>query len=46
VGDQEVENGTVTVRRYGEKDTQSMSAEDFIKLVQEKIASKKSAGED
>ena len=46
VGDQEVENGTVTVRRYGEKDTQSMSAEDFIKLVQEKIASKKSAGEE
>ena len=46
VGDQEVENGTVTVRRYGEKDTQSMSAEDFIKLVQEKIASKKSANEE
>ena len=46
VGDQEVENGTVTVRRYGEKETQSMSAEDFIKLVQEKIASKKSAGEE
>ncbi len=46
VGDQEVENGTVTVRRYGEKETQSMSAEDFIKLVQEKIASKKSANEE
>ena len=41
-----VENGTVTVRRYGEKETQSMSAEDFIKLVQEKIASKKSANEE
>ncbi len=46
VGDQEVENGTVTVRRYGEKETQSMAAEDFIKLVQEKIASKKSASEE
>ncbi|MBQ7497045.1 MAG: threonine--tRNA ligase [Selenomonas sp.] len=46
VGDQEVENGTVTVRRYGEKETQSMGAEDFIKLVQEKIASKKSASEE
>ena len=46
VGDQEVENGTVTVRRYGEKETQSMSAEEFIKLVQDKIASKKSAGEE
>ncbi len=46
VGDQEVENGTVTVRRYGEKKTQSMGAEDFIKLVQEKIASKKSASEE
>ena len=34
------------VRRYGEKETQSMSAEDFIKLVQEKIASKKSANEE
>ena len=38
VGDQEVENGTAAVRKYGEKDSETMKVEDFIKYVQEKIA--------
>ncbi len=40
VGDQEVENGQVNVRKYGEKDSTSMSVEDFIAYVQEKIKSR------
>ena len=40
VGDEEVANGTVTVRKHGEKETQSMQAEEFIKYLQQKIASK------
>ena len=40
IGDQEMQNGNVTLRKYGEKDSQTMSVDDFIKLVQDKIASK------
>ena len=40
VGDQEVENGTAAVRKYGEKDSETMKVEDFIKYVQEKIATR------
>ena len=40
VGDEEVAKGTVTVRKHGEKETQSMQTEEFIKYLQQKIASK------
>jgi threonyl-tRNA synthetase len=40
VGDQEMADRTVNVRKYGEKDSQSMDIDAFIKEVQEKIASK------
>ena len=40
VGDQEVENGTAAVRKYGEKDSETMKVDDFIKYVQEKIATR------
>ena len=36
-GDKELEDGLVSVRRYGEKETHEMPVEDFIKLVKEKI---------
>jgi len=40
VGDQEVADGQVNVRKYGEKDSQSMSVADFIAYVQDKIATR------
>ena len=40
VGDQEAEGGTVAVRKYGEKDSETMKVEDFIQYVQEKIATR------
>ena len=40
VGDQEQENNTVALRKYGEKDSTVMSVDDFIALVQEKIAAR------
>ena len=40
IGDQEMQDGNVTVRKYGEQESQTMSVEDFIKFVQDKIASK------
>ena len=40
VGDQEQENNTVALRKYGEKDSTVMSVDDFIALVQEKIATR------
>ena len=40
VGDQEMADKTVNVRKYGEKDSQSMNVDAFIKEVQEKIATK------
>ncbi|UWG97799.1 threonine--tRNA ligase [Dehalobacter sp. DCM] len=41
VGDKEAEEGTVSVRRYGEQKTSVMKLEDFITLIQEEIKSKK-----
>ena len=38
VGDQEQESGTVALRKYGEKDSTVMSADDFIAFVEKKIA--------
>jgi len=40
VGDQEVENGQVAVRKHGEQNSVVMTGADFIKEVQEKIATK------
>ena len=40
VGDQEVENGTAAVRKYGEKDSETMKVEDFIAYLQDQIATK------
>ena len=40
VGDQEQENHAVALRKYGEKDSTVMSVDDFIALVQEKIAAR------
>ena len=40
VGDQEQENNTVALRKYGEKDSTVMSVDDFTALVQEKIAAR------
>ena len=30
VGDKEMEDGTVNVRRYGQKETQTVSVDDFV----------------
>ena len=38
VGDQEIADGTAAVRKYGEKDSETMRVEDFIAFVQKKIA--------
>ena len=40
VGDQEVADKTAAVRKYGEKDSETMSVEAFIAYLQQKIASK------
>lgn len=40
VGDQEVADKTVTVRKHGEKDSETMTADDFIAYLQDKIAGK------
>ena len=40
VGDQEMADGTAAVRKRGVKDSETMKVDDFIKYVQEKIASK------
>lgn len=40
VGDQEVADGTVNVRKYGEKDSATMKAEEFLKMIEEKIATR------
>ena len=40
VGDQEVENGQVAVRKHGEQNSEVMAGADFIKEVQEKVAEK------
>ena len=38
IGDKEVEEGTVTVRRYGSKETKSMAVEAYLEYVQREIA--------
>lgn len=38
LGDQEADNGTVTVRRYGEQETTSMAVSDFKQLVLDDVA--------
>ena len=43
VGDQEVADGTVNVRKYGEKDSATMKADDFIAMIEEKIRTKAEA---
>ena len=40
VGDQEVADQTAAVRKYGEKDSETMSVQAFIKYLQQKVASK------
>ena len=40
VGDQEVADGTVNVRKYGEKESTTMKVEEFIAMLQDKIATK------
>ena len=40
IGDAEVEAGTVNVRKYGEKDSQTVSIEEYIELINADIASK------
>lgn len=37
IGEREAQDGTVTVRRRGEKSTETMSQESFLHLVQEKV---------
>ena len=37
IGDQELENGTVTIRRYGSKETNTVTVEDFFASVQDEI---------
>lgn len=41
VGDGEAENNTVTIRRYGSRNQETMGAEDFYRMLREEIASKK-----
>lgn len=40
VGDQEMEAGTVNMRRHGEKDTATMTVDEFIAYIQQNIAAK------
>ena len=40
VGDQEVADGTVNVRRHGEKETSTMKVDEFIAMLKDKIATK------
>ena len=40
VGDQEAADQTVTVRKHGEKDSETMTADNFIAYLQDKIVSK------
>lgn len=43
VGDQEVADGTVNVRKYGEKDSATMKADAFLAMVEEKISTRDAA---
>ncbi|MDY6052969.1 MAG: His/Gly/Thr/Pro-type tRNA ligase C-terminal domain-containing protein, partial [Anaerovibrio sp.] len=40
VGDQEMESGTVNMRRHGEKETSTMTVDEFIAYIQDKIATR------
>ena len=40
VGDQEVADGTVNVRKYGEKDSSTMKADEFLSMLEEKVATR------
>ena len=40
VGDKEMEDGTVNVRRYGQKETQTVSVDDFVQAILADIANK------
>ncbi len=40
LGEQEAANGTVTVRKYGEKETTTLTIDEFIAYVQKKVASR------
>ena len=40
VGDQEMESGTVNMRRHGEKETTTMTVDEFIQYIQKNIAEK------
>lgn len=40
VGDKEVEDGTVSVRKHGEQSTAAMSADEFISMLQKQISDK------
>ena len=40
VGDQEMESGTVNMRRHGEKETTAMTVDEFIQYIQKNIAEK------
>ena len=37
IGEQEIADGTVTIRRYGSRDQETVSREDFIKLLKGEI---------
>lgn len=40
LGDKEIEANTVNIRRYGEKETQTLSLDDFVDLINEEVANK------
>ena len=40
VGDQEVENRTVNYRLHGSKETNTLSVEEFIQYIEEKVKNK------
>lgn len=40
LGDKEIEANTVNIRRYGEKETQTLSLKDFVELINEEVANK------
>ena len=40
LGDQEKENATISYRLFGQKDTTTVSKEEFIKLIKEEIINK------
>ena len=41
IGDNERDNGRVTYSKYGQKDQITVSVDEFLKLIQEEINSKK-----